>query len=311
MEPPIVLFTKTFIGDIGQFAHLLNSIRKHNRDSIPYFVSIPEEDRQTFISSFGTEDVFWIDDDEVCGRRVPRSWVQQQIVKLHVGASGMAGAYVALDSDYFFIQDFFVSDFIGPRGVPFTIIGLGKRLAHEQNIWWPQELRPDSTSLDSTSSLLSQAALVTADLIERQFVEKLSKQSLSGKLPQALFGRPGQTYQFQPGPILCGRAIIGLRDFLDSLSMRLADLIKISPWEYQWYGEWLVHSQIVPIYPRDTFIYNFSSNSEVEAAVVRPDFMDLLRNKYLGVSLAARHIKYNSFEEVLAHRSSGSAPLAL
>ena len=46
----IILFCKSFRGDLARCIELSKSIQQHNKDNIPYYISVPPEDVELFKS---------------------------------------------------------------------------------------------------------------------------------------------------------------------------------------------------------------------------------------------------------------------
>ena len=47
-----VIFTKSYSGDFQQCQMLADSIRTHNKDNIPWYISVPASDIKVFLENF-------------------------------------------------------------------------------------------------------------------------------------------------------------------------------------------------------------------------------------------------------------------
>src|SRR3990172_1751672 len=119
----LVLFCKSYRQDLRRAVQLCRSVHEFNRDSIPFYLSVPAEDRDAFAESLKGLDVALIADPEIVGKN-PRIEVDrlaklpggkaQQIVKAEFWRYGAAENYLCLDSDSYFLRDFRRVDFISP-----------------------------------------------------------------------------------------------------------------------------------------------------------------------------------------------------
>ena len=100
----LVLYCKSFSRDVNRCKLLLDSIVKYNKDSIPFYISVPKEDVQLFKSTLGTDGYILITDEELMNESLCQSWKNQQIVKMIFWKAIKTENYVVLDSDSYFIN---------------------------------------------------------------------------------------------------------------------------------------------------------------------------------------------------------------
>ena len=129
----LVLYCKSFLGDLERLINLTESIEKHNIDKIPFYVSVPHNEKRIFEDKLPTW-VEIIDDELVYYPPVNpiRGWHQQQIVKAKFYLSGISRYYVSIDSDSYFFKDFTWKDFMVDLSTPYLVMHDGTSL-HE---WW-------------------------------------------------------------------------------------------------------------------------------------------------------------------------------
>lgn len=126
----LVLFCKTYRGDLNRFKILKSSIDKHNIDNIPFYVVCPENDIQLIKNTTyrGDEkyDIHFISDESVYAinniNAQKQSWISQQIIKLGFYKLGLCKHYAIFDSDCYFITDFHFSDFMYDDDTPYFCI---------------------------------------------------------------------------------------------------------------------------------------------------------------------------------------------
>ena len=118
----IVLYCKSYREDILRARRLADSIAKHNCDRLPFYISVPREDLVLFKQQLPTEGVSLLEDESILDSSFRgRSYADflppkqmQQVVKSEFWRLGIGKNYLAIDSDSYFIRDFF--DKINRRG---------------------------------------------------------------------------------------------------------------------------------------------------------------------------------------------------
>jgi hypothetical protein len=260
----LVLFCKSYRQDLRRAVQLCRSVHEFNRDSIPFYLSVPAEDRDAFAESLEGLDVALIADPEIVGKN-PRIEVDrfaklpggkaQQIVKAEFWRYGAAENYLCLDSDSYFLRDFRRADFISPDGHPYTVMHEAKELLH--------------------FAALSGMARIARDR-QRECAEIMG-----------IFGRSGRCFEFGPTPVLwSGRVWRDLDEkYLMPKGLSIIDAIDLHPGELRWYGEALLAFKSIPLLPIEPIFrcyhyeeqyYLYRKIGENEAAVAR---------NYLGVCM--------------------------
>jgi len=261
----LVLFCKSYRQDLRRAVQLCRSVYEFNRDSIPFYLSVPAADLDAFADSLkGLGGIALIADAEIV-RRNPRIDVDRfanlpggkahQIVKAEFWRYGAAGNYLCLDSDSYFLRDFHRSDFISPDGHPYTVMHEAKELLH--------------------FSALSGMAKISRDR-QRECAEILG-----------IFGRAGRCFEFGPTPVIwSGRVWRDLDEkFLLPKGLTIIDAIDLHPGELRWYGEALLAFRSIPLIPIEPIFrcyhyeeqyYLYRKIGENETSVAR---------NYLGVCM--------------------------
>ena len=137
----LILYCKSYSGDLERLKNLAVSIEKYNVDKIPFYVSVPRNERNLFQKELPSS-VHLIDDEQVYFQPEGglQGWKQQQYVKARFYLTGISRYYVCIDSDSYFFKDFYVSDFMVNENTPYLVMHDGTSL-HE---FWDryQELYP-------------------------------------------------------------------------------------------------------------------------------------------------------------------------
>lgn len=227
----IVLYTKSYSGDLQRLLVSIDSIKKHNKDNIPYYVSVPSVEIELFKRSVDTSYVNLIADEDIYDIS-NQSWHTQQIVKSNFWKLGVCSNYVMLDSDSYFIRDFYITDFMYNDETPYTVM-------HEQKdlFAWTSKYGPMTLGFDPYESF------------------KQDRMKIMN-----IFGRTGRIYDFGPGPIIWSTKVWkSLEDeYLIPNGLKFHSLIEYCPSEFSWYGEWLLEKRpidLIPIEPVFKFFH--------------------------------------------------------
>lgn len=216
----IVLYTKTYKGDLERVKYLTESIKKYNVDSIPFYISFPKGDAELFKNNIDNDYVKFIYDEDIIQTK-SENWHTQQIVKSSFWKLGLCENYVMIDSDSYFIKAFRISDFMYNDTTPYTVM-------HEQK------------DLFEWSSRYS-------DLLGFNPKEGFVKDR---SLIMNTFGRKGRYYDFGPSPTIWSSKVWkGLDDLLIGENLTFVDLIQSVPSEFSWYGECLLTNKVIDIIP--------------------------------------------------------------
>lgn len=225
---PLALYCKSYSTDLRRVKRLAQSIRLHNTDEVPFYVSTSRAELPLFrehlqglvTDLIADEDILAasprLDQQQIAG--MPGS-TSQQVVKSEFWRLELSQSYLCLDSDAVFIRPFGTADFLAPDGMPYTM-------------------------LDEAHDLLEDALRHKRGRVVDAFQREAD-------LMQGLFGRAGRRYSFGPFPLVWHRAVWQSLDehYLRPRGMSLADAIAQAPIESRWYGEALLAYQAIPLRP--------------------------------------------------------------
>lgn len=250
----LVLYTKTYSGDLDRLAVLVTSIKKFNKDNIPYYISFPKEDEQLFKDNIDTDYVKFVLDEDIID--VPfQNWYTQQIVKSSFWKLGLCENYVMIDSDSYFIKDFYISDFMYDENTPYTVM-------HEQKdlFEWSSKYK---------------------DLIGHN--PKIGFEEDRLKVMK-VFDRGGKYFDFGPGPVIWSSKVWKNLDLLLKNSNKtFTDIIAHTPSEFSWYGEFLLKYRTIDIVSIEPIFKFFHFKSQYthykKLGYSESDFSD----NYLGI----------------------------
>jgi len=254
----IVLYTKSFRGDVHRAKVLLDSVFKYNNDSIPFYISVPKADIDIFKHSLGTTGYILVEDESVYNHSQSESWTTQQIVKSSFWKLGVCENWVNIDSDSYFIKPFYIRDFIvdGTESTPYTVM-------HEQKDLFSWTCNKNSKlGFDPYDSF------------------KECRQKIMD-----VFDRKGRYYDFGPSPIIWNKKVWETleTDYLKPNSLEFTDLIKSVPAEFAWYGEWLLTTGVIPIHPIEPMFKVFHYKPQYEEFKHNGYKEEDLAQIYLGI----------------------------
>lgn len=218
----IVLYCKSFNRDVWRCKILLESILKHNKENIPFYISVPFEDVQLFKTTLGTDGYTLISDEEIMGNKLAESWKNQQIVKMLFWKTKIAENFLILDSDSYFIKDFSISDFIHPSGNPYTVM----HQQHELFSWTSKN--KDILGFDPSISFGECRTPI-----------------------QELLDRKGKLYDFGPVPCVWSSKVWETLEekYIKPNNLTFENLINTIPSEFSWYGETLLTWKPIELWP--------------------------------------------------------------
>ena len=220
-----VIFTKSYSGDFQQCQMLADSIRTHNKDNIPWYISVPASDIKVFSENFqiDNENVTVLCDDEIYGG-VGNNWFSQQLIKSSAWKVVDCENYLCIDSDGYFIKDFYLSDFMYNEKTPYTVCHQQKELFS-----W------------------------TADKHHLLGFNPADSFEIDRRKVMDVFGRKSKiVHDFGPVPVIWSTNVWKmLHEILESNGMTYFDALKICPSEFTWYGETIMNTDVIDLIPID------------------------------------------------------------
>lgn len=258
----LVLYCKSYRNDVLRVRVLAESVRRFNRERIPFFVSVPERDLPLFREHLAGFALTLIADEEILDRnpRHPRRLMEelsgglmQQIVKSEFWRLGLCRNYLMLDSDAYFIKEFGAADFMFDRETPYTVMHEGK-------------------------DLLEFAARSGMKKIKGYFVKDRLK-------AQSMFGRSGRQFDFGPMPAVWSAAVweaLATR-YAEPRDLSFADLIGEHAGEMLWYGEALLQYAPIRLIPVDPLFKVFHYREQYEESLALGVTDAMLAENYLGI----------------------------
>jgi hypothetical protein len=221
------LYCKSYRKDFLRVQRLLESLRKHNIESIPFYISTSQEDREALFTLLGkNQDFQWVADEAIIQanpralkdiQKMRSGGIAQQVIKSEFWRLGLASNYLCVDSDSVFIRDFRKADFLASDGLPYTVLHQNKEFF---------QMATNRGHLRVEKELLKEAEAV-----------------------KSLFGRVGPNYYCAPAPFIWSAKVWSSldREYLQPQGMTLWDLITPEYPESLIYGETLLKYEAIPV----------------------------------------------------------------
>lgn len=259
---PIVLYCKSYRGDVLRARRLAVSVQKYNADGIPFYISAPEADMPLFQEHLAGFEITFITDEQIIAanpkhnleqiRRMP-GHLGQQVVKSEFWRLRLSENFVCLDSDNEFIRPFYKTDFLASDGHPYTVITEGKEFL---------------------------------DFSVRYHMPKVPANFKKDSLQvQELFGREGKIYSFGIPPLVWSKKVWQALEegMLIPRNQSLADLLVQYPHELRLYGEALLKYRPIPLWPSEDIFKDYLYQSQYFYDKKRGVTDAMLSENYLGV----------------------------
>ena len=200
----LVLYCKSFDRDLDRLINLSKSIKKYNKDNIPFYVSVPSKD----ISLFKDKLPFYtqiISDESVFDHKIPSGWHYQQYIKSFFYKLKISKYYVSLDSDCYFFKDFYIKDFLFKDDIPYMVM-----TQHGDMLEWTDRFHKECFPFNPRESHEN----------DYNFIK-------------SIFNRDGKIYHYGPSPFIWNTEIWEWLDNKIGIIKAFGD----RPNELNWYGE--------------------------------------------------------------------------
>jgi len=251
----LILFCKSYAGDVQRAKILFESIKKHNIQSLPFYFSIPKADHALFTSVLGEGGYEVVYDEDLTTLLDKQTHFSQQLFKMEFYKTKLAKYFFLIDSDMYFIRDFQSIDFVSNEGIPYMTM-------HE------------------CKDLLEYSHLIVGD-------ERLTDWFEQERLPiMQLFGRSGKCYDYSGSANLYASEVFeGLfEQYCKPNNLTFLDLLNHCSSENTWYGEFALASsfKFLPCAPMfKTFHYKWQYDRHKSLGITE----QMIAKNYLGITM--------------------------
>jgi hypothetical protein len=249
----IVLYTKTYSGDLDRVNKLIESVKKYNKDNLSYYISVPKSEFKLFQTNIDSNYVTIITDEEIIETNEINGWKSQQIIKSNFWKLNLCKNYVCIDSDSEFIKPFSTDDFMFDEETPYTVIH-----EHKEFFEWCDT---SDLTFDPKHSFMS----------DRQRI-------------MDLFDRTGVYLDFGPSPVIWSSKVWKSLEnsYIKSNNLEFKSLIDYVPSEFSWYGEFLLFDNTIKIIPRGPLFKVFHYKQQYDEFIKKSNIENLSKH-YMGV----------------------------
>ncbi len=258
----LVLYCKSYRNDLLRLERLAKSVQQFNADSIPFYISVPDQDYSLFEARISGLNINLIRDEDIllANQRLDLSKItklpgglSQQIVKSEFWRLGLSTTYVCLDSDCVFIHPFYVTDFFSPDGHPYTVMHEAKEFLQ----FVVNHNQPDA--YNNYHRLRAQLMMI--------------------------FDRKGRHFDFGPVPVIWNSQVWSCLDdqFLQPQNLNFYDAILLFPSEILWYGEAMFKFRPFPIIPIEPIFKVYHSELQYISGKCNGDNIERISKNFLGV----------------------------
>ncbi len=289
-------FCKSFAPDFDHLTILLDSFRQHNPDLLRLTLSLPCEDLGAFHHRFGTDwpEIELVEDESYCDHNLSRflGWHGQQICKFMSWNATDCDHYAVLDSDCYFIKDVRAQDLVPAKGKDYVVCGSSIRtVVKDDNIDLISYINGDLVPSEQTFP--EPPASKKCDIFNYIHYKDMSVDDpdaiTRSSFPFKIFNA-GRWMFYQPGQIFSRQLLIELKTFLDGYGLTFGDCILISPWEYNWYGEYAAFAAHAQCDFRVSPFLHFQDEAGVAFGRAHGMSYEQLSKRFMFVQMAARHL---------------------
>lgn len=250
----LILFCKSYRGDVERVKVLFDSIQKYNTDQLPFYLSIPKNDLHVFQNAIGTVGYEVVFDEDLTNLAQQQSHFTQQLFKMEFYKTNIAEFFFLIDSDMYFIRNFTAEDFL-VDGVPYLTM-------HE------------------CKDLLEYSHLIHGD---NRMVEWFKGERIA---IMDLFGRKGKCYDYSgTANLYISKGFEGLyENYCKPNNLTFLDLLNFKASENTWYGEYVLASGIdyMPCAPMfKTFHYKWQYDHSKSLGITE----SMIADTYLGITM--------------------------
>ena len=262
-----VFMLKTYSQDQDYVSRLVETYCKYNKDNIRLFIVAPQEDMALFKEKYASiEHIEVLSENNLDVEYAHESingmkagYINQEIVKLAFWELGLCKNYLCLDSEAYFIRDFYLDDFMYDEEIPYTALIEDNDLKTNPNYYhcyWKER---------------EKKIQIIQDEMEYH--------------PKHLLTCHG----FQ---IFNANVLKRLKtDYMSLNNLSYLDLIMLSPYEFSWYNIWLQKSQVMPIHMCEPFFKTYHMAYQQFGDVMSNVDETELSRGYVGVVINSNYTK--------------------
>jgi FkbM family methyltransferase len=263
----IGIYIGTSKRDIVQYRYLVNSIKAYNIDNIPVYTCVNDDDLEIFKTEFDGYGITFLKDNDVYPNKIENVWYKQQLIKMNFWRTNLLDIMVQIDSDSFFIKNFYKSDFMVNENIPYTVIHENKELKEffsKYNLF-------NSQNEDNGDFRINQGfsdnSLKIRDILETNHITA--------------------EYDYGHPPCIWSNKIWEKLyvDYIEPNQLTYEQLLEYANSEQQWYGEMLLATNLFPIYPKENLFKTFHYKENYIDFIKENNKLENIKYNYHGICL--------------------------
>lgn len=253
-----VFLLKSYKLDYSYVERLIKSYDLHNKELIPMYIVVPEDDIFIF-NKFENSNIFIISEQSVTPLLVTDfsvhgirpGYINQEIIKLAFWELNYCENYFCIDSDGVFLRDFFYKDFMYDEDTPYTILVEDNEL----------KVEPEYYSTFWTT-----------------------REGVINKIQKAIGLKDSILLTSHGFSILSRKVMLSFQNnYLKPRNLNYVDILKIAPYEFSWYNLWLQHDKTIDIHIREPLFKCFHHKNQHLEYLLRNIKSSDISNGYIGV----------------------------
>ena len=261
INPSFVLMNKTCKEHIERLKILKNSLDLYNHDKIPFYIVCPKTDidkiKQSIINGNEKYKITILEEEKFSSNDLGAGWLNQQVIKMKFYKAQVAEFFLVLDSDSYFIRNFYYSDFMYDERTPYIVCHEGK----------------------------------DAKLINNSFGN--SDMTHKEETIKNFFNRKGKHYRFLTSPFIFSSQVLKELD----CKYNIEKLISLVSCEAAWHGEYLLTNNTVPFKICEPLFkaFVYEKMYRLYHDKLKLSLKDI-RKYYIGIVMQDRHCKEKLYE---------------
>jgi len=265
-----IFMLKTYSRDIEYVKRCLGSFEKYNRNDIPLYVVVDEDERDLFKDVVKDQRNVWlickedIDTEytEAPVNGISTGYINQEIVKLSFWKLGICKNYLCIDSELEFIREFYLDEFMYDEEIPYSVLIEDNDLQINPNYY-------------------------KAFWVERQKQLDKIKQTLGITDRHVMTCHGMQTFNVSVMEDMEEK-------FVKPNGLSYLKMLEIAPYEFSWYNYYLQKERLIPIHPCEPHFKTYHMPYQQIVDVIQGVNKETLKRAYAGVILNSNYSRDNS-----------------
>ena len=255
----LVFLIKSHAPHLNYTKQLVETTAEHNKYNIPVYLSIPKSQEHVFKNNIDTSLCNIIYDEDIIQGDINQNWFTQQLVKMKFSETRLSNNYLWIDSDSYFLKDFYVSDFMYDDITPYTTMHENKDLF--------QWMATKGNMLDN---------------VWKSYTSDRDK-------VKEVFNRQGKYYDWTCPNLWSVKVFEHMKQhYLEPNNLTYEQLLSYVPGELIWYGEYLLASEAIRIVPCESWFKPFHYLQQLLDFKHEGNTEETIAKNFLGIVMPSK-----------------------